>query len=298
MNKGKFVIVTESTCDLPEEYLKNNDIVCFPLSYILGETVFDGVENAYLTTEEFHDRLSLGEPTKTTQQSPEYVLALYEKLYEKNKNILHIAFSSGMSGCYQSACIAVEEMKAKYDDVNIICIDSKSGSLGQGMLIDYAVKKREDGMSIDETAKELARMKLNIFNYFTLNDLERLYRSGRISRTASLVGGVLGIKPLLFLKNDGKLYPVGKVRGRKNVLDNMIERIGKEIDPSYGNYAFISHIRADEDVKYVTEQIKKKYNIKVEIVADISPIISCHVGLGTLALFYIGRDRDVNKALS
>lgn len=292
MKEHKFIIVAEDTCDLPQEYIRKNNVECIPLIYTLGDTTFDGIQNDFLDPKDFYERLKLKEPCKTSQVPPDGVLKVYENnVIPKNKNILHIAFSSGMSGCYQSATIAMSELKENHADVNGIIIDSKCGSSGHGMLVDYAVKKRDEGLSLEEVAAEIEDIKLRVHNYFTLDDLDRLYRSGRISKAVKIVGGVLGIKPLMFLINDGTLHAVAKIRGRKNALDEMVKKLGENIDFSFANYAFISHTDAMEDALYVADQVFKKHKVEVQIIANICPTTSCHVGNGTVSLFFFGKER-------
>lgn len=291
MKDQSFVIVTEDTCDLPVEYIKKHKIECIPLIYTLGDTNFDGIENDFLPPKEFYERLKLKEPAKTSQVPPDGVLKVYEDVITKNKNILHIAFSSGMSGCYQSSTIAITDLREAHPDVNCITIDTKCGSSGQGLLVDYAVKKRAEGLSMEEVAAEIENIKLRVHNYFTLDDLDRLYRSGRISKAVKIVGGVLGIKPIMFLINDGTLHAVAKIRGKKKALDDMVRRLGENIDFSFANYAFISHTDAMEDALYVADQVLKKHKVEVQIIANICATTSCHVGNGTVSLFFFGKER-------
>lgn len=292
MKESQFMIVCEDTCDLPQEYFRKNNVECIPLTYMLGDTMFDGVENDFLSPKDFYERLKLKEPCKTSQVPPDGVLKVYENnVITKNKNVLHIAFSSGMSGCYQSATIAMDELKEKHSDVNGIVIDTKCGSSGQGLLVDYAVKKRDEGLSLEEVAAEIEKIKLKVHCYFTLDDLDRLYRSGRISKAVKIVGGVLGIKPIMFLINDGTLHAVAKIRGKKNALDDMVKRLGEHMDFNFANYAFISHTDAMDDAVYVADQVFKKYKVEVQIIANICPSTSCHVGNGTVSLFFFGKER-------
>ncbi len=298
MKEHQFIIVTEDTCDLPQEYIKKNNIECIPLTYMLGDTMFDGVENDFLSPKDFYERLKLKEPCKTSQVPPDGVLKVYENnVIPKNKNVLHIAFSSGMSGCYQSATIAMAELKENHPDVNCLVIDTKCGSSGQGRLVDFAVQRRDEGLSMEEVAAEIEKIKLKVHNYFTLDDLDRLYRSGRISKAVKIVGGVLGIKPIMFLINDGTLHAVAKIRGKKNALDDMVRRLGENMDFSYSDYAFISHADSMDDAVYVADQVFKKHKIEVKIIANICASTSCHVGNGTVSLFFFGKER-VDKPIS
>lgn len=294
--ENKFTIIAESTCDLSPEYIKKHNIEIIYLPYILNEVEYNGVNNPFLSVEEFYKKIGDGADAKTTQSTPQQVLNKYKQILSRNEKFIHLCLSSQISGCYQSADIAYNELKEKIGEFEGYYIDTKSGANGQGLLIDYVVKLREKGVPLDEVVTEVERMKMKVMNYFTIKDLPRLYKSGRLSKTAQLIGSALGIQPMLFLDETGKLIPVGKNRGRKNAIDDIIKRLGDNIDYDMPHYAFISHTCSIEEAVYVKDEIWKKYKIETKLISNVCETVGCHVGVGTIALFFFGKER-VEKSL-
>lgn len=295
MNLKNYTIITEVTCDLPLAYLKENDIITMPLTYTLDGNEYDGTYENSLPPHDFYCKLKEGIMAKTAQVSPEKAVSFFEKSLNKGEDILYIGFSSGLSGCYQSSTIARDELLEKYPQRKIICIDSRCASLGQGLLIDYAIQKRKQQLTIEETAKAVEDIKLKVCHYFTVDDLNHLYRGGRVSKTSAVFGTMLGIKPVMHVNDEGKLIPIGKIRGRKASLDEVVRKMGTKLSDYKNPYAYISHGDCVEDAKYVAEQVKKQYSIKTEIIDNVGPVIGSHSGPGTIALFFIGTDRAEKK---
>lgn len=291
MQQKKFVIITENTCDLPQSYLAEHGIVCLPLTFTLGDQEYDGTPSNSPDPHEFYDALRAKTPAKTSQVTSETFKACYRDVLNEADGFLHIAFSSGLSGSYQSAKIAFAEVKQEFPDADIYCIDSLCASLGQGLLVDYAVRRRDEGILIDKVASEVERMKLQLCHYFTVDDLNHLYRGGRVSKTAALFGSMLGIKPVMHVDDEGKLIPIGKIRGRKGSLDEIVKKMGDKLSIYSNPYIFICHADCIDEAKYVAEQVKKAHGIKTLIINDIGPVIGSHAGPGTIALFFFGSDR-------
>lgn len=292
----KFTIIAESTCDLSPEYIKKHNIEILYLTYTLNDVEYDGIKNDYLSIDEFYKKIGDGCDAKTSQSTPQQVLDKYKEVLARDESFIHLCISSNLSGCYQSADIAYNELREEIGEFDGYYIDTKSGANGQGLLIDYVVKLRDKGLSLAEVVDDVEKMKLKVMNYFTLNDLPRLYKSGRLSKTAQLLGTALGVKPMLFLDENGKLVPVGKNRGRKNSIDDIVKRLGDNVDYDMPNYAFISHTCAIEEAVYVKDQIWKKYKIETELISNVCETVGCHVGVGTIALFFFGKERK-EKAL-
>lgn len=291
MGNKPISILTEVTCDLPQSYLHAHKIVTMPLTYAIDGIEYDGTYENSLKPHEFYEKLKSGSMAKTAQISPEKATGFFEKELVKGNDILYIGFSSGLSGCYQSATIAKAELLEKYPDAKICCIDSRGASLGQGLLIDYAIKKMNEGLAIEELAATIEAIKLNVCHYFTVDDLNHLYRGGRVSKTAAVFGTMLGIKPVMYMDDEGKLIPIGKVRGRKASLDDVVKKMGTKLGEYKNPYVFISHGDAPADAAYVGEQVKKLYGIKPEIINNVGPVIGSHSGPATIALFFFGTDR-------
>ena len=286
---NNFVIYTDSACDLKPDVLKSLNVECIQLSFR-----FDNEDKDYLNNEmdinTFYKRMKNGETAKTSAINPETFSHRFEELLSEGRDILYIGFSSGLSTTFNSARIAADELKAKYPERKIICVDSLCASAGQGMLVYLAAKKRDLGADLETVAEYIEGIKLNLCHWFTVDDLVYLKRGGRISPTVAIVGGILGIKPILHVDNEGKLVNVSKVRGRKASLNALLDKYGELAENKQGT-VFISNADCHEDVSYLKTQFKERYNAEIEIVTDIGPVIGAHSGPGTMAVFFLGKER-------
>lgn len=287
----EYMITTDNNSDLPEEYLKEHGIGCMYLSYAMdGKNYKYG---SFLPVHDFYDAMRNGSMPTTSQVNPEDAKAVFEPFLKEGKDILHIAFSSGLSGTYNSSRIAAEELMEEYPDRKIIVVDSLAASLGQGLLVYLAVEKKEHGEDLETVAKWVEENRLHIVHLFTVDDLNHLYRGGRVSKTTAVVGSLLNIKPVLHVDNEGKLIAVGKVRGRKKALQELV----KLMDEKLGSYhdkchtIFISHGDCEDDAKYLVEKVKEKYQINTIIMNQVCATIGAHSGPGTMALFFVGDER-------
>ena len=286
-----YVITTDNNSDLPESYYTEHGVGCTYLSYTMDGQHYSH-EN-FLPVKEFYDRMRKGSMPTTAQVNPEDARALIEPYLKAEKDVLHIAFSSGLSGSYNSARIAGEELQEEYPDRKIVVIDSLAASLGQGLLVYLAQKKKEEGKTMDEVAQWVMEHRLNMVHTFNVDDLNHLYRGGRVSKTTAVVGGVLNIKPVLHVDDEGKLIPVGKVRGRKKSLLALVDMMEEKL----GNYKnscdtiFISHGDCEQDAQFVVDKIKEKYPIKTVLMNHVGATIGAHSGPGTVALFFVGENR-------
>ncbi len=285
---SEYVITTDNNSDLPEEYLKDHGVGCMYLSYSMdGKNYTHG---NFLPEHEFYEAMRNGSMPTTAQVNPENAKALLEPYLKEGKDILHIAFSSGLSGTYNSSRIAAEELMEEYPDRRIIVVDSLSASLGQGLLVWLAQQKKELGQTLEDVADWVEKNKLKMVHLFTVDDLNHLYRGGRVSRTTAIVGSMLNIKPVLHVDNEGKLTAIGKVRGRKKALQELVKLMDEKIG-SFGadcDTIFISHGDCEQDAQYVAAKVKEKYNIKNIIINQVGATIGAHSGPGTMALFFVG----------
>ncbi len=286
-----YVITTDSSADLPASYYKEHGVGYVSLTYSM-----DGVhytpEN-FLTEKEFYARVRAGALPTTTQANPDNVRKLMEPYLKEGKDILHIAFSSGLSGSYNSSRIAGEELKEEYPERSIIVIDSLAASLGQGLLVYLAQQKKEAGEDMETVAAWVEANKNHITHVFTVDDLHHLYRGGRVSKTTAVLGGVLNIKPILHVDEAGKLINIGKVRGRKKALLELVRLMDKKIG-SYGDSCdtiFVSHGDCEEEARFVVEKVKEKYPIKTVVMNYVGSVIGAHSGPGTVALFFVGEKK-------
>ena len=287
-NMSEYVITTDNNSDLPEEYLKDHGVGCMYLSYSMDGKNY--THENFLPEHEFYEAMRNGSMPTTAQVNPENAKALLEPYLKEGKDILHIAFSSGLSGTYNSSRIAAEELMEEYTDRRIIVVDSLSASLGQGLLVWLAQQKKELGQTLEDVADWVEKNKLKMVHLFTVDDLNHLYRGGRVSRTTAIVGSMLNIKPVLHVDNEGKLTAIGKVRGRKKALQELVKLMDEKIG-SFGadcDTIFISHGDCEQDAQYVAAKVKEKYNIKNIIINQVGATIGAHSGPGTMALFFVG----------
>lgn len=286
-----FKIITDSTADLPEEYLKEHDLGCVNLCYIMDGVTYGRGEE--LDWKEFYAMMRDGKMPTTSQVNPEEAKVYLEEAIQKDREILYIAFSSGLSGTYNSVRMAAEEVMEEHSDCKIIVIDSLCASLGEGLLVHKAVCLRAEGKSLEETAQWVQEHIKNLVHAFTVDDLFHLHRGGRVSKAAAIVGTLAGIKPKLHVDDEGHLILIGKVRGRKKSLmalvDYMEEKIGSYRDKN--DVIFISHGDALEDAEFVKEQVKARFGIDTFVINRIGPTIGSHSGPGTIALFFMGDER-------
>ena len=287
-NMSEYVITTDNNSDLPEKYLKDHGVGCMYLSYSMdGKNYTHG---NFLPEHEFYEAMRNGSMPTTAQVNPENAKALLEPYLKEGKDILHIAFSSALSGTYNSSRIAAEELMEEYTDRRIIVVDSLSASLGQGLLVWLAQQKKELGQTLEDVADWVEKNKLKMVHLFTVDDLNHLYRGGRVSRTTAIVGSMLNIKPVLHVDNEGKLTAIGKVRGRKKALQELVKLMDEKIG-SFGadcDTIFISHGDCEQDAQYVAAKVKEKYNIKNIVINQVGATIGAHSGPGTMALFFVG----------
>jgi len=283
-----FIIVTDSSADLPKSYIEEHGLVTMSLSYTIdGETY----SNDYgLESHDFYERVRNGKMPTTSQVNPEEAKVALNEALEKSNNLLVISFSSGLSGTYNSTRIAASEIMEERDDVNIIVIDSLAASLGQGLLVHKAVCMRDAGESMDTVAKWVEDNKNHIVHAFTVSNLFHLSRGGRLSKAVAVIGTIVNLKPLLFVDDEGHLINYTNVRGRKKSLkglvDYMDEHMGSFKDKN--DIVFISHGDNEEDAKLVAEDIKARFGIDSFLINPIGPTIGAHAGPDTIALFFMG----------
>lgn len=290
---AEYIISTDTSCDFPMEYVTQHQLPLVTLFYSIdGVTGENGCPSADVL-KNFYDKMRAGSMTKTQQASIEDTEKIFREILKQGKDILHIAFSSGLSGTANAARLAAENMMEEFPERKVIVIDSLCASLGQGLLVDYALKLQQQGKTMEETAKWLEDHIQNICHLFTVEDLKYLQRGGRISKTTALVGTMIGIKPVLHVDPEGKLVSISKVRGRKQsiqaLVNKMEENIGKYRDEKQP--IFISHGDCIEDANYLAELVKERFGYDEFLINDVGPTIGAHSGPGTLALFFMGETR-------
>ncbi len=289
---GTYRIVTDSTTDLTPELIQELDVQVIPLCYMMGGKTYHNIPGGgEMTDKEFYAKLRAGSMSTTTQVNSEEFLHVFTPLLEAGQDVLYIAFSSGLSGTYQSAVLAREELKQRFPDRRLEVFDSLCASMGEGLLVYHAAKLRQAGKSLDEVLAWLKENVLNLCHWFTVDDLNHLKRGGRVSTATALVGTMLGIKPVLHVDDEGHLIPVSKVRGRKQSLDALVRRMEDTVLDPGNQMVFISHGDCLEDAQYVERQIREKLGVQQVKLGFIGPVIGAHSGPGTVALFFLGKER-------
>ena len=286
---ANYQIITDSGCDLPQSLLDTLGVKSVPL-YVnfRGAEQPDSVDEGI---KELYDGLRGGEKATTSAVNPDRWAAMIEPSLAEGKDAVVIVFSSGLSTTYQSAVIAGQELTEKYPDRKVYVVDSLCASLGQGLLVWYACKKRDEGLSAPELAQWLEEHKLNLCHWFTVDDLMYLKRGGRISAATAVLGTMLSIKPVLHMDDEGHLINVSKARGRKAsilALANKLKELGDGFDNST---VFISHGDCREDAQYLAEKLKAEYGVKEVVIGYVGAVIGSHAGPGTLAFFFLGKHR-------
>ena len=284
-----FQIITDSCCDFPTPMYGQLGRTFVPLTVEFRGNTFDDKNDD--TLKDMYQGLRAGEVAKTSAVNPSRWSQAMEKALAAGKDVLVLAFSSGLSTTYQSAVIAAEELKDAYPDRKIQVIDTLCASMGQGLLVWYACKKRDEGLSLDEVAQWVLDNRLHLCHWFTVDDLMYLKRGGRISAATALVGTMLQIKPLLHVDDEGHLINMTKTRGRKAAIDAMVKK-AQELGAGYDNSTmFISHGDCLSDAEYLSRQLKEKCGVKDVVISYVGAVIGSHSGPGTLALFFLGSHR-------
>ncbi|MCL2562644.1 MAG: DegV family protein [Oscillospiraceae bacterium] len=283
---SEFIIIANNTCDLPEEILKPLDVIVLPLGFNIGDESFKEMDVV-----EFYKRIQDGAmPTTNAANIGEYI-ELYEPALQAGKDVLNLVFSSGLSMTYNAAVMAAQEMSEKYPDRKIYVVDTAAASLGEGLIVRGAAEMRAAGKSIDEVRDWAEDTKLKVAHYFTINDLGHLKRGGRISAAQAVLGGMLGVKPILRVNDTGHLVPMDKVRGRQAALLKLVD-LAKENAVDIANQTvYISHSACEDEAVWLGEQIKEKLGVKDVVISYVGPVIGSHTGVGVIALMCIAKSR-------
>ena len=290
-----FEIVTDSCCNLLEDMIDDFGIHVLPLTFMVdGE---DEVYQSYLKGErtdlkQFYTMMREGKVFKTSLPNLAESEALFRELLGSGRDVLYIAFSSGLSGTYQAFSLMAAQLQEEFPERKIHVVDSLAASGGQGLLVWYAVQHARAGESIDQVRDWLEENKLHLAHWFTVDDLMFLFRGGRVSKTAAWAGTLLNIKPVLHVDDEGHLIPMEKVRGRKKSLNALIDHMEKSANkPISDQMVFITHGDCIEDAEYVAAKIKERFGVKEVVINYVDPVIGAHSGPGTMALFFLADKR-------
>ena len=284
-----YIITVNSTVDLPKQWLVERNVPVIPLKYTIDDEIYTDMEG--LSAKEFFAKLREGKIATTSQINPEEAREYLEPFVKEGKDVLHLAFSSGLSGTCNSMGIAAEELEEEYPGAKVYIIDTLCACLGEGLLLYYALKQKAEGKTIDETAKWVEENKLHICHNVTVDDLNHLYRGGRVSKTAAVLGTMIQIKPIIHMDKQGCLQVVGKERGRKKALNKIVDMAAKQIPGWENDLAMITHGDCIEDAEYVAKQVREKLGIQEVLINNIGTVIGSHTGPGVVAVFVMGNER-------
>lgn len=292
---GDYILSCCSTADLSKERFHKRDIqyVCF--HFTLGDKEYLDDLGVSVPPSELYRRMVAGEDTKTSQVSVAEYEALFEANLKKGKDILHITLSTGISGTYNSACVARDMLTERYADRKIYVVDSLGASSGYGLIMETLADMRDAGMGIDELHQWIEANKRNLHHWFFSTDLTFYIRGGRISKTAGFIGSVMGICPLLNMDNEGRLIPREKIRTKKKVIRRIVEKMEENARDglNYSGKCFLSQSECMEDAREVAALVEERF-LKLDGKVEIFPIgatIGSHTGPGTIALFFWGNER-------
>lgn len=292
---SEYILSCCSTADLPYDYFKSREIPFVSFHYIMdGKDHLDDMGQT-ISFDEFYKRIEEGAMPTTSQVNVGEFMDFFEPFLKAGKDVLHISFSSGLSGTYNAANLAKAELLTIYTDRIIHIVDSLAASSGYGLLIDLAADLRDEGESINGLYQWLEENKLKVQHWFFSTDLTHYKRGGRITPTAAMVGTILNICPLLKVDGDGHLTPNEKIRGKKHAINGIVKKMEQYADggKEYSGKCFISQSACYDDACQVASQIEERFpnlNGKVKI-NSIGTVIGAHTGPGTVALFFIGESR-------
>ena len=289
---SEFVLMTDSSADLSQEMVQELGVTVLPLSFtIQGKVYRNYPDNREMDLPLFYDMLRAGELATTSAVNvAEYTQAV-EPILQEKKDVLILAFSSGLSSTYQASVLAAEELREKYPDRKIYTVDTLCASLGQGLLVYLAAQEQRKGKSIEEVRDWAEETKLHLCHQFTVDDLHFLKRGGRISATTAVVGSMLQIKPVLHVDNEGRLINIGKARGRQASLKALVDKMEKTVTEEGKKTVFISHGDCRKDAVAVADMVRERFGTQDIRINYVGPVIGAHSGPGTLALFYLGTER-------
>ena len=288
-----FKLMTDNTADLPIEFYDENDIGVFTLPVQVGDKVYDNYRT--IDNKMFFENMRAGTMPTTSQVNPENAKEGFLQVIENEgvKEILYLAFTTGMSGTYNSVRVAAEEVMEEKPDVKITVIDTLCAAMGEGLLVYKANSYKKQGHTMDETAAYVEKIKLNIVHLVTVDDLFHLYRGGRINKATAVVGSLVNIKPIIHVDNEGRLVNISNARGRKKSLAKLVDMMGSQMGcmAAENDIVMINHGDAEEEAKMIGEMIREKYGVQNIMINCLGATIGSHTGPGLIAIFFMGEER-------
>ncbi len=285
-----YVIITDTACDIKPDVLAGWGVSALSLSFRFIDEDKEYTE-ADMPISEFYAAMRAGRVAKTAAVNSESFKIEFEKHLKAGEDILYIGFSTGLSSTYNAGRMAAESLKADFPERKIFTVDSKCASAGQGLLLYLTVVKKNDGADIEEAYEYAASLAPKVSHWFTVDDLVYLKRGGRVSPAAAFFGNLIGIKPVLHVDDEGKLIPMLKVRGRRTSIMTLADKYGEAAESTSSGTVFISQADCMADAELLANELKSRYGVDTEIITDVGAVIGSHSGPGTLALFFIARER-------
>ena len=286
-----YIIATDSCCDFDENLIRELDLTVIPLSVHLGQDHFRNYPGEMPESHVFYTRLSKGEPAQTSAPNVEAFKDAFRPFLEAGKDVLYLGFSSALSATYQNAAMAVEELREAFPDAVIRAVDTLCASMGQGLLVDLAVQEKRKGKSLEEVASFVQETIPHLCHWFTVGDLSQQRRGGRLSAGKASVGNLLNIKPVLHVDHEGRLVPMESAKGRKKSVEALVRHMEKTAIAPETQRIYISHGDCLGDAEVLAAAIQSKLGVASVTIGDVGPVIGAHSGLGTLALFFLGKER-------
>ena len=286
------MILTDSSADLTAELVAELGVEVIPLSFTMEDkTYFNYPDNRDIDPADFYARLRGGAMATTAAVNVADYTEAIEPILKEGKDVLVLAFSSGLSATCHSAQIAAGELMEQYPDRKVYVVDTLCASLGQGLLVWYAASLKKQGKTMEEVRDWTEEHKLNLCHWFTVDDLHFLKRGGRISAATAVLGTMLSIKPVMHVDNEGHLIKVGTARGRNASLKALVDHMEQTVLDLKDQAIFISHGDCLADAQKVADDVKARFGVESIIINYVGPVIGAHSGPGTVALFFMGSER-------
>ncbi|MEC4175869.1 DegV family protein [Adlercreutzia sp. R7] len=288
-----FAIVTDSSSNLPEDIIDQYDLAVLPLTFMVdGEEYRSYLKGEKTDLSQFYTMMRDGKVITTSLPNLKESRETIEALLKEGRDVLYLGFSSGLSGTYQAIELLLTELGGLYPDRTVCAVDTLAASLGEGLLVYYAARMRDEGKSIQEVRNWVEEHKLHLAHWFTVDDLMFLFRGGRVSRTSAWAGTLLNIKPVMHVDDEGHLIPLEKVRGRKKSLKALVDHMEQTANaPVAEQTVFITHGDCLEDAEYVADLVRERFGVTDILINWVDPVIGAHSGPGTMALFFLASER-------
>ena len=284
-----YIITVNSTVDTGKEWLEERNVPVIPLKYTIDGQEYTDMYG--LSDKEFFQKLREGKMSVTSQINPEEAKEMLEPYVKEGKDVLHLAFSSALSGTCNSMKIAAEELQEEYPEAKVIVVDTLCACMGEAMLLYYALKQKEAGKTIEEVAQWAEENKLHVCHNVTVDDLFHLHRGGRVSKTAAVLGTMVKVKPIIHMDDNGALKVIGKERGRKKSLHKIVDMAVERSEGWDNEIIMITHGDCLEDAEYVAKLVREKMGVENVFIHNIGTVIGSHTGPGVVATFCMGNKR-------